>query len=415
MVIRLALLILMALAGPAAAQGARSQGSPAPDQVPLLAQPGARAVAGPARASAPLAPGEARLLILHDHGNPVVAEMVRLTLRGEYDLTVSLESLTFPASDDYDWMQIDRDRWFQERIGGRMIQIFERDIALFPRRAGDLTVGPLTHQLTNITRSGAREEVRVTSAPARLTVKPFPHAGRPMTARRLVLTDELSAPPGRLAKDDILTRRVTIEALGAMAHHLPPRPDISQPWLISFTLPETRETIPTPDGPVARVVWEWQMRPRTGEPGVLPAIPFPWLDTDSRRIEIAAMAPIPFGFAGFSAASGAGSGAGQGAAIAALAGLGALAGAGLVLRGRWPAMGRRLRARRAGPQAAALREAAGRGDLVALRAVAARDLAWRGEAGVRRRDLLAQLDRQIYGAPVPGFDARDWAARWLAG
>ena len=122
-------------------------------------------LATPLRAEtpAPLAPGEARLLILHDHGNPVVAEMVRLTLRGEYDLTVSLESLTFPSSDAYDWMQIDRDRWFQERIGGRMIQIFERDIALFPRRAGDLTIGPLTHNLTNITRSGVREEVSVTS------------------------------------------------------------------------------------------------------------------------------------------------------------------------------------------------------------------------------------------------------------
>ena len=175
-------------------------------------------LATPLRAEppAPLAPGEARLLILHDHGNPVVAEMVRLTLRGEYDLTVSLESLTFPSSDAYDWMQIDRDRWFQERIGGRMIQIFERDIALFPRRAGDLTIGPLTHNLTNITRSGVREEVSVTSGTTRLTVKPFPHSGRPLTARRLVLTDELSAPPGRLAKAE-RGRRIHRRLVGGAA------------------------------------------------------------------------------------------------------------------------------------------------------------------------------------------------------
>ncbi|WP_131578952.1 BatD family protein, partial [Paracoccus nototheniae] len=341
----------------------------------------ALALAGPLRAEtpAPLAPGEARLLILHDHGNPVVAEMVRLTLRGEYDLTVSLESLTFPNSDDYDWMQIDRDRWFQERIGGRMIQIFERDIALFPRQPGDLTIGPLVHDLTNITRSGVREPVSVTSGTTRLAVKSFPADSRPLTARRLVLTDELSAPPGRLEQEDILTRRVTIEALGAMAHHLPPRPDITQPWLISFTLPETRETIPTPGGPVARVVWEWQMRPRTGEPGVLPAIPFAWFDTDSRRVEVVAMKPIPFGFAGFTTASGAGSGTGpalrwQMAGLALLGGAIALV---VLLRGRLPALGRGMRALRPGPHAAAMRRAAAAGDLIALRAAAAAHLAWR--------------------------------------
>lgn len=367
-------------------------------------------LAAPLRAQTPLAPGEARLLILHDHANPVVAEMVRLTLRGEYDLTVSLESLTFPASDAYDWVQIDRDRWFQERIGGRMIQIFERDIALFPRQAGDLSIGPLVHDLTHITRAGLREPRAVRSGVARLAVKPFPHAARPLTARRLVLTDDLSAPPGRLAQDDILTRRVTIEALGAMAHHLPPRPEIAQPWLISFTLPETRETIPTPDGPVARVVWEWQMRPRTGEPGVLPAIPFAWLDTDTRRIEVAAMKPIPFGFAGFTASSGAALGAVPAWRMVAVAGLGALIGLAAVLRGRLPAG---LRARWRGPHAAAMRRAAGQGDLTALRAAAAAHLAWRGRTGPRHRALLAALDRRLY-APADGlgFDAQGWLRAW---
>ena len=380
------------------------------------------ALGAPLRAEtpAPLAPGEARLLILHDHNNPVVAEMVRLTLRGEYDLTVSLESLTFPASDAYDWMQIDRDRWFQERIGGRMIQIFERDIALFPRQPGDLTIGPLVHDLTNITRSGVREQVSVTSGTTQLAVKPFPADSRPLTARTLVLTDELSAPPGHLEQEDILTRRVTIEALGAMAHHLPPRPDITQPWLISFTLPETRETIPTPDGPVARVVWEWQMRPRTGEPGVLPAIPFAWFDTDSRRVEVAAMKPIPFGFAGFTTVSGAGSGtpAALRWQMAGLALLGGAVAVAVLLRGRLPAFGRGLRALRPGPYAAAMRTAAVAGDLTALRAAAAAHLAWRGGAGqqaggTRHQALLAQLDRQIYAPPgAAGFDTVRWLRDW---
>lgn len=371
--------------------------------------------AGPLQAeSPPLAPGETRLTILHDHGNPVVAEMVRLTLRGEYDLTVSLEDLKFPGSDAYDWMQIDQDRWFQERIGGRMIQIFERDIALFPREAGDLTIGPLVHDLTHITRAGAREPLRVTSDRTRLTVKPFPHGSRPMTARTLVLTDELSAPPGRLLPTDILTRRVTIEALGAMAHHLPPRPDISQPWLISFTLPEIRETTPTPQGPVARVVWEWQMRPRTGEPGVLPAVPFVWFDTDARRIEVAAMKPIPFGFAGFTTSSGLASGLGPGWTMAGLAALGFGTGLLAVLRRRLPDLRHRLRGLRPNPHAGALRAAGAQGDLVALRAAVADHRAWRGADSPAHRRLLDRLDRQIYHpAPDGAFDAPGWLAQYL--
>ena len=38
-------------------------------------------------AGAALAQGDTRLMILHDHGNPVVSEMVELTIRG-YELSI---------------------------------------------------------------------------------------------------------------------------------------------------------------------------------------------------------------------------------------------------------------------------------------------------------------------------------------
>nr|WP_162623740.1 BatD family protein [Paracoccus saliphilus] len=380
---RLALLLLVLLVGP------------------LQAEP-----------SRPLASSEARLLILHDHGNPVVAEMVRLTLRGEYDLTVSLEDLRFPDSESYDWMQIDRDRWFKERIGGRMIQVFERDIALFPRRAGMLTVPAITHDLTHVLDKGMREKRSVTSAPAQITVRPYPGDRRPLAAHALVLTDELSAEPGKLQKDEVLTRRVTIEALGALAHHLPPRPDLQQPWLISFTQPELRETIPTPQGPVSRVVWEWQLRPRTGEPGVLPAVAFPWFDTDSRQMEVAPMKPIPFGFAGFGNNFGAREADGVRFRLI-LTALVALAfGAALTacLWDRIPSLAPLLRAVRRSPHLAEMEQAVRTGDLHALRAAAARHLAWRGQTTVRQSRLLGQLDNSIFG-PKRSDDLD--LARWL--
>lgn len=372
-------------------------------------------LAAPLRAEVPLAEGDARLLVLHDHGNPVVAEMVHLTLRGEYDLTVSLEDLRFPDSDAYDWMQIDRDRWFKERIAGRMIQIFERDIALFPRAPGKLTIAPITHILTNIRNDGDREEVRVTSAAATLTVRPYPGTGRPMAARALTLTDELSAEPGRLRQDEVLTRRVTIEALGALAHHLPPRPDLQQPWLISFTQPEIRETVPTAAGPVSRVVWEWQLRPRTGEPGVLPAVAFEWFDTSSRRLEVAAMKPIPFGYAGFGSNFGdrPPSAAGLRLSMAGLIGLGMLIALGINLRGRVP-LRPALRHLRPSPHLAELRQAALAADLPRLRDAAHRQAAWQRGPSDRQRALMHALDAAIFGATPASVDPERWAAEFVA-
>ncbi|MFC0202306.1 hypothetical protein [Paracoccus rhizosphaerae] len=341
--------------------------------------------------------------------------MVKLTLRGEYDLTVSLENLRFPDSEHYDWMQIAQDRWFQERIGGRMIQVFERDIALFPRHAGEIEVGPVVHELTHVLRSGDRVALQVTSAPARLNVIQFPHSGRPLTAKALVLTDELSTQPGQLGPDEVLTRRVTIEALGALAHHLPERLDLQQPWLISFTQPELRETTPTPDGPVSRVVWEWQLRPRTGEPGVLPSVAFEWFDTDTRQIEVAAMRPIPFGLAGFG--SNVSSGAADRVRQTGLAAIIALAGfavaAAVVLWGRLPSIAPLNRRLRSNPYDAELERAAERGDLLALRAAAERHAFWSGGGTADQCRLLSLLDSAIFDTAADHpFQPNEWLAHF---
>lgn len=354
---------------------------------------------------------DARLMVLHDHGNPVVSEMVELTIRGEYDLTVSLEDMQFPNAPDYDWIQIARDDWHKERVNRRLLQIFERRIALFPRRDGPVTVGPINHRLTHVQGNGQRAETVITAAPITLAVKPFPANAPPLAARRLTLTDELSAEPGRLKKNEILTRRVTIEALGTLAHHLPARPDLSERWLITFTQPEHRETVLTEAGPVARVVWEWQLRPRTGEPAILRAHAFSWFDTDSRQVEVAPLKPIPFGFAGFGSNFGAQQAAWRNWPLALGAvGLGMAAALALVLRGQGllPAAAIRRRWRRLwpGPQVRAMRRAAAANDLPALRAAADRHLRWRDQPPP---PVLADLDRQLYASDPPaGFDARRW-------
>ncbi|MDB6177202.1 hypothetical protein PAF17_06730 [Paracoccus sp. Z330] len=354
---------------------------------------------------------DARLMILHDHGNPVVSEMVRLRIRGEYDLTISLEDMQFPDSPEYDWVQTARDDWHKERVNGRLLQIFERQIAVFPRRAGRLHIGPVHHDLTYVTADGGRAEISVPAPQTTLNVQPFPADHSPLAARSLTLTDQLSAEPGQLKQDEVLTRKVTIEALGTLPHYLPPRPDLRQPWMISFTAPEIRESILTSEGPVARVEWEWQLRPHTGEPAILPGFGFPWFDTMSRQIEVAPMKPIPFGLAGFGANFGAAEAPGfRNAWLVVVPLLSFLISLTLLIyRFRPHSMAAWLRRLLPSPHIAAMKTAAARNDLPALRR--AIDL---HETRTGMHHDTSALDRQLFGAsPMTQFDAGVWLRSYL--
>ena len=222
---------------------------------------------------------------------PVVGEMIPITIRGEYSGQITLEKLIFPDSAAYDWIQTARDRWADERVEGLPYRVFERRIAVFPRRPGTLTIGPVTHQLTKA-QGMTRPVFDIVAPPVTLAVTPYPGAGRPLASRHVTITDEFSADPARLGPAETFTRRITLTADGSMAHLLPPRPLIREPWLISFAAPEIRETRLTPQGPIAVAVWEWSLRPHTGEVGSLTPIRFPWFNTQIREMRGATTLPV---------------------------------------------------------------------------------------------------------------------------
>lgn len=316
---------------------------------------------------------QARLRIIASNLQPVVGEMIAVTIRGEYAQRITLEKLELPSSQDYDWIQLDRDSWRDERIDGRQRKVFERRLAIFPRSAGRLTLGPVTHQLT-IAEAGTYRQIGVVTPSIDLSVAPFPVEGRALAASGLQVTETLSASPGALRDGETLTRTVEITATDTLSHMLPERPLMAAPWLISIAAPERRETINTPDGPVSIVVWEWQLRPKTGAPGVLPEITFPWFDTTTRDMKTARLQPIPFGYASFSAdTSGAASSPRSWKLLLPLA-AGMVAGLGWLLSGAEVASRQRLAqilARMApDPTVAPLRQAARGDDLFALRRAA---------------------------------------------
>ncbi|WGD28319.1 hypothetical protein AncyloWKF20_10820 [Ancylobacter sp. WKF20] len=358
--------------------------------------------------------GDGLRLLLPEGARPVVGEMIPVTLRGEYTSRIALETLTFPGSDDYDWMQLARDRWRDEEIGGRTVRVFERQLAVFPRHSGTLEIGPVTHRLTVVDEKNLRAPLDVTAPPVSLAVAPYPGEGTPLSAQSLTVEDTLSAAPGALRDGETLVRRVTLKADGALPHRLPPRPVLREPWLISFAAPEQREMLPTLAGPVTTLVWEWHLRPKTGEPGVLPPVTIAWFDTVSREMRTAEIPALPFGYASFhDNRSGTARLPTSAAAFGAMTLVfGILTGLGLCVCGLAPR--RRADIRRAlqrlspfDPTLRRIKRAAHTGDLFALRRAAEVYLR-------RRRDLglpvsgceTAALDAALYGrnAGEGGYD-----------
>lgn len=349
-------------------------------------------------------------LIIPENMRPVVGEMIPVTIRGQYDGHVALEKMTFPDSQSYDWIQTQPDDWHKERVEGREWQIFERKIALFPRRDGNVTIGPVTHQMT-MADGGARAQVNVTAPKISLTISPYPAPGLPLAARNLKVVDELSADPSKISDDQTIQRRITITAEGTMAHLLPPRPDLREKWLISFTSPEVRETRLTANGPMGFVQWEWSMRPITGEQGTLPPIRFSWFDLAKRELRGAITQPIIFGYGHV----GAGLDGDAGRAwpmrltAAAAAVFGAIAALGLLLWGRGlagrAALAGAVRRWLPNPHRAALRQAASQDDLLVLHRVAG-DYARHARATGRRVDPapLQRLDLAIFSPQAAPFD-----------
>lgn len=345
------------------------------------------------------------LRVIMPDARPVVGEMIRVTVRGEYTGFIALENATFPDSSAYDWMQLLPDDWRQERVNGLPRQIFERQIGVFPRQPGNLVIAPMTHHLTKA--DGARRtQVAVTSQPATLAIAPYPAPGLPLAAYNLKVTDELSGDPARIRDSETIQRRITITAENTMAHFLPPRPDLREKWLISFTSPEIRETRLTEKGPLAYVQWEWSLRPITGEQGTLPPMRFSWFDLAKHEMRGAITPPIVFGYGQVGANVGGASALPGGWRGVGVALFGLIAAVAVALRGQGFA-GPKWRRWLPNPYARAVRKAAGGADLMALRRVAL-DYAAHARRVGRAVDPapLQRLDRAIFSSEGGDLDRR---------
>lgn len=358
---------------------------------------------GPARAQDP---DRLRLDLVLDsrEAPPFVGEMILATIRGTYRETITNEELKMRHMVAFDWVRLGHDRWTEQRVGGRVARVMERRIALFPKHAGRLEILPIAQELEILGAGGQRETVIVRSDPVVIDIRPKPAgAGQGwLPVRSLEISDHWSTDPGALDDDALAERRVILRALGATPEMMPTQPPLREPWLITFSPPEERDMQITPQGPVTTVVWRWSLRPITGEPGVLPEVVIPFYDATDRTARQVVLPASPIGYASFAdnAASGWRSDLGARAPLVAvfLAAMGLVVALSLRSRAviarpvaRWQAairrrlsvwrLGRHLRAR----------------DFAAYRRLAAACMQKDGIALNARADLLKPFDEVLFG------------------
>ena len=206
---------------------------------------------------------------------------------------VVLDEVQQPPMIDFDVQQMGRDKPIQAMVDGFSVDGLERDLAIFPDRAGRLNIPPFVRHVTVIGADGGRVPMDFTSKPVFVDVQNYnaivPAGAWWLPARSLTVTESWSPEPDEIDQGALTRRTIVVEAAGLNADRLPPPPDMRAPGVITFRGPVQRETILTEDGPTARATYVWDLRPATGAPAKMPAISVSWFDTGERRMRTAAL------------------------------------------------------------------------------------------------------------------------------
>ncbi|WP_298919155.1 hypothetical protein [uncultured Roseobacter sp.] len=220
-----------------------------------------------------------------DH-TPFVREMVLITIRGIYRRHITREMLTQPDLDGFSWTQLGPDTWRDERLNGEKVKTLTRRMAIYPDRAGDLTIGAFTHNLTLTDERDDWFEHPIYSEPVTITVAPAPAIeGWWFPVKSLKISDQWSNAPDQLEPGEGVLRVIRIEALGVTPEMIPPMPDLNSPSGMIFPHPDKRLAELSPAGPISYSFWRWTVRPGNDNSAIVEPISFQYFDTVTRQMQ----------------------------------------------------------------------------------------------------------------------------------
>ena len=223
------------------------------------------------------------------HGDaPYVGEPLRLVVRSAFHAPVANDRLIQPDLTDFDWQQFGVDSTNQELIEGFWMPVITRVLMIYPLRPGKLTINSFKRRVTYFNSNGERTETEITSQPVSIEVRSHESLeGKDnywIPAKNLQITDQWSPEPDNIQAEDTAQRTITIEADGLTADRLPNLPSFRAPGVITFAGPVQRETIITDQGPLARIVYRWRIRPVSQSAAIAPPVKIRWFDVTNRQM-----------------------------------------------------------------------------------------------------------------------------------
>lgn len=219
---------------------------------------------------------------------PYVGEPLRLVIRSFIRGRVLLDHIIQPALIDFDWQQFGVDASSEEMIDGFWTPVVERVLMIYPLRAGRLTIPPFKRRIAYRIDESGKVEAEYESAPFEIEARAPGGLVAPgqkfLPARSLRIADAWDPEPDKIPFGETARRTITVEAEGVTADRLPPLPDFRAPGIITFAAPLERRTIVTDQGPIARAVYRWSVRPVSSFAAFAPAIRMAWFDVATRRM-----------------------------------------------------------------------------------------------------------------------------------
>ncbi len=218
-----------------------------------------------------------------DDDEAYVGEQRILNMRLLYREDMARGQWPHPDHPDLVIRQLGKQSEFTRLINGKAYHGLARRYALFPRKAGKLTIRPVTFEGLLIHDIRKTLTKRTASSPElTLTVKPVPESAPApwLPARRLSMTETWTPDTSDLKVGDSLTREITLEALGLDAADLP---EIVVPTLPEgiriYPQPAQRDTRETAYGLTGRLRVAWAIVPTRPGTYTLPAIEIRYWNT----------------------------------------------------------------------------------------------------------------------------------------
>ncbi|HET8849647.1 MAG TPA: BatD family protein [Marinobacter sp.] len=234
-----------------------------------------------------------------------VQEQLVLTVRLFFSGNLIRGELSEPEHPDAVIESLGKQKEFSRYRDGVRYRVVERRYAIFPQKAGELSLAPIRFEGQARDASGQLRFLRDQQQLFDVLVKPvparYPEGQAWLPAEQLTLAETGLPTSATIEAGSNLSRQITLEALGLPAEALPDVTPAVPDAIRAYPDQPVRNTEATPEGLRSTLQQTTVLVPVTAGNVTLPAIRVPWWNTRSDTLEYATLPERQYRITGDSA------------------------------------------------------------------------------------------------------------------